>query len=89
MNANTPILILAAIVGLFCQNAFAQGMGGAGADTIVQLTENVYRRGPTSNTFLVTDEGIIMVDATCSGGGMEWLKEELDRRFGVPVNRHT
>ena len=26
-----------------------------------------------------------MVDATCDGGGMEWLKEELDRRFGVPV----
>lgn len=79
------MIFLAALCGLSWHTAFAQGMGGAGADTITQLTENVYRRGPTSNTFLVTDEGIIMVDATCSGGGMEWLKEELDRRFGVPV----
>jgi len=58
---------------------------GADVDTITQLTDNVYRRGGTSNVFMVTDEGIIMVDATCDGGGMEWLKEELARRFGVPV----
>ena len=71
-------------LGLTCsQGSLAQG--GADVDTITQLTENVYRRGPTSNVFLVTDEGIVMVDATCDGGGMEWLKEELDRRFGVPV----
>ncbi len=69
---------------VFSQMAGAQGTG-ANVDTITQLTDNVYRRGPTSNVFMVTDEGIIMVDATCDGGGMEWLKEELDRRFGVPV----
>ncbi len=69
---------------VFSQMASAQGLG-ANVDTITQLTDNVYRRGPTSNVFMVTDEGIIMVDATCDGGGMEWLKEELDRRFGVPV----
>ena len=85
MRTTAKMIFLAALCGLSWHTAFAQGMGGAGADTIVQLTDNVYRRGPTSNTFLVTDEGIIMVDATCSGGGMEWLKEELDRRFGVPV----
>ena len=85
MRTPAKMIFLAALCGLSWHTAFAQGMGGAGADTIVQLTDNVYRRGPTSNTFLVTDEGIIMVDATCSGGGMEWLKEELDRRFGVPV----
>jgi len=62
--------------------AIAQGNG---VDTITQLTENVYRRGGTSNVFLVTDAGIVMVDATCDGGGMEWLKDEIDRRFGVPV----
>ena len=69
---------------VFSQIAGAQGTG-ANVDTITQLTDNVYRRGGTSNVFMVTDEGIIMVDATCDGGGMEWLKEELDRRFGVPV----
>lgn len=82
-----------AFVGLglsFPHGGLAQGGGAnpAAMDTITQLTENIYRRGPTSNVFLVTDEGIVMVDATCAGGGMEWLKEELDRRFGVPV-RYT
>ena len=66
----------------FAQQAASQA---ADVDTITQLTDNLYRRGGTSNVFLVTDEGIVMVDATCDGGGMEWLKEELDRRFGVPV----
>ncbi len=80
----TPTLFLTALLGLLSPSIFAQGMG-ANADTITQLTDNVYRRGGTSNVFMVTDEGIIMVDATCDGGGMEWLKEELDRRFGVPV----
>jgi glyoxylase-like metal-dependent hydrolase (beta-lactamase superfamily II) len=62
----------------------AQEMG-AGADTIVQLSESVYRRGATSNIFIVTDEGIIVVDGTCDGGGQQWLKQELARRYDVPV----
>ena len=52
---------------------------------ITQLTESVFRRGGNSNVFIVTDEGIIVVDGTCSGGGQEWLKAELDRRYDVPV----
>ena len=70
------------------QTVGAQGMGmgaGAGADTIVQLSDSVFRRGATSNIFIVTDEGIVVVDGTCSGGGQEWLKEELARRYDVPV----
>ncbi len=66
------------------QTAGAQGMG-AGADTIVQLSESVFRRGATSNIFIVTNEGIIVVDGTCAGGGQQWLKDELDRRCDVPV----
>ena len=77
-------LLILSTTFVFSQMAGAQGTG-ANVDTITQLTDNVYRRGGTSNVFMVTDEGIIMVDATCDGGGMEWLKEELDRRFGVPV----
>ena len=68
------------------QTVGAQGMGmGAGADTIVQLSDSVFRRGATSNIFIVTDEGIVVVDGTCGGGGQEWLKEELARRYDVPV----
>ncbi len=84
---NVSFGLLAFIIGFGAsQSAGAQGMGmGAGADTIVQLSESVFRRGATSNIFIVTDEGIIVVDGTCSGGGQEWLKEELDRRYDVPV----
>jgi glyoxylase-like metal-dependent hydrolase (beta-lactamase superfamily II) len=80
----SSILFLSTVVCLFAQGAAAQGMG-SGAGTIVQLTESVFRHGATSNVFIVTDEGIIVVDGTCDGGGQEWLKEELDRRYDVPV----
>ena len=83
---STLTILLAGVIGLFAQGAAAQGMGmGAGIDTITQLTESVFRRGATSNVFIVTDEGIIVVDGTCDGGGQEWLKEELARRYDVPV----
>ncbi len=46
----------------------AQGAGAGGdPDAIVQLTDKVFRRGTTSNVFIVTSEGIIVVDGTCSG----------------------
>jgi glyoxylase-like metal-dependent hydrolase (beta-lactamase superfamily II) len=78
------IVALSLIVCLFARDAAAQG-GGAGEDSIVQLTESVFRRGNQSNVFMVTSEGIIVVDGTCSGGGQQWLKEELARRYDVPV----
>jgi len=81
------ILVMFSLLGIVCvfsRLAAAQGMG-AGADTIVQLTDSVFRRGATSNVFIVTDEGIIVVDGTCDGGGQQWLKEELARRYDVPV----
>ena len=78
------ILCVLSVICVFSRVADAQGMG-AGADTIVQLTESVFRRGGTSNVFIVTDEGIIVVDGTCNGGGQQWLKEELARRYDVPV----
>ena len=80
----TTSIVLSLVVGLFATGAAAQG-GGAEQDTITQLTESVFRRGNQSNVFMVTDEGIIVVDGTCSGGGQQWLKEELDRRYDVPV----
>ena len=81
------VLVMFSLLGMVCafsRLAAAQGMG-AGADTIVQLTDSVFRRGATSNVFIVTNEGIIVVDGTCDGGGQQWLKEELARRYDVPV----
>ena len=80
----TSIVVLSLVACLFARDTAAQG-GGAEGDSIVQLTESVFRRGNQSNTFMVTDEGIIVVDGTCSGGGQQWLKEELARRYDVPV----
>ncbi len=80
----TSVVVLSLVVCLFARDAAAQG-AGAGEDTIVQLTESVFRRGSQSNVFMVTSEGIIVVDGTCSGGGQQWLKEELARRYDVPV----
>ncbi len=71
---------------LTADTLMAQGAGSGGdPDAIVQLTDKVFRRGSTSNVFIVTSEGIIVVDGTCSGGGQEWLKAELDRRYDLPV----
>jgi len=61
-----------------------------GSPRLVQLTESVFRvvhRPMAANTsVVVTDEGLIVIDATCRGqGNPEWLKPELARRFGVPV----
>ena len=79
----TSIVVLALVVCLTPTGAAAQG--GVEPDSITQLTESVFRRGGQSNVFIVTSEGIIVVDGTCSGGGQEWLKAELDRRYDVPV----
>ena len=78
----TSIVVLSLIVCLPPTGAAAQG---GNPDSITQLTESIFRRGNQSNVFMVTDEGIIVVDGTCSGGGQQWLKEELARRYDVPV----
>jgi hypothetical protein len=58
-NLSVGLLILS--VGFtFSQTVGAQEVG-VNVDTITQLTDNVYRRGGTSNVFMVTDEGIVMV----------------------------
>ncbi len=57
---------------------------------IEQLTEHVYRYGGLTNgAFIVGSEGIAVVDGqVCGSNGTQWLKEELARRFDVPV-RYT
>jgi len=90
MHAARATLLLslsaAVVLGLALSPGRAAAQGaGEGPDSIVQLTDSVFRRGATSNVFIVTSEGIIVVDGTCSGGGQEWLKAELARRYTVPV----
>ncbi|WP_428103127.1 MBL fold metallo-hydrolase [Candidatus Rariloculus sp.] len=54
---------------------------------IEPLTEHVYRYGGLTNgAFIVGSEGIAVVDGqVCGSNGTVWLKEELARRFDVPV----
>ena len=54
---------------------------------IEQLTPHVYRYGGlTSGAFIVGSEAIAVVDGQiCGSGGTQWLKEELAKRFDVPV----
>ena len=54
--------------------------------SVTHITGDLYR-GQNNNHFnliLVTEEGIIITDPL-NKGYSEWLKEELDARFGVPV----
>jgi glyoxylase-like metal-dependent hydrolase (beta-lactamase superfamily II) len=84
-SVHTTAIVVLSLVGCLGATGVAAQGPEAGADTIVQISESVFRRGNTSNVFIVTSEGIIVVDGTCDGGGQEWLKAELDRRYDVPV----
>ena len=68
---------------LLCAATFGQAVVAQeqedGSPRLVQLTESVYRvvhRPMAANTsVVVTDEGLIVIDATCRGqGNPEWLK---------------
>ena len=81
------LLILVGIA-LF-QNVIAQE-DFDGSPSLVNITDNVYRtvhRPAAANSVVIaTDEGLVVVDGTCRGeGDSAWLREELGRRFDVPV----
>ena len=74
-------------LGVAAQPVFAQGMGGGELEReIVNVTGDLYRFRETRHIgmFLVTPDGIVVVDPTNSGAA-GWLKEQLDERFGLPV----
>jgi glyoxylase-like metal-dependent hydrolase (beta-lactamase superfamily II) len=77
---------LGAVALLSGAQAFAQG-GGLPPMQIEQLTTHVYRYGGLTNgAFVVGSEGIAVIDGqVCASNGTAWLKEELDKRFDVPV----
>ncbi|HEY5622669.1 MAG TPA: MBL fold metallo-hydrolase [Gammaproteobacteria bacterium] len=69
--------------------AFAQGFGsgeGLPKHDITHVTGDLYRFRQTRHfgMFLVTDDGIILVDPTNTEAAT-WLKAQLDQRFDVPV----
>ena len=54
--------------------------------TISKVTDNLYqfRNNFHSTVFLVTPEGIVLADPI-NNDAAKWLKDELDKRFDVPV----
>lgn len=88
------VLTLIITIGWSCsviQLTNAQGMGfGTGEGLpefdITNLTGDLYRFRSLRHfgMFLVTPEGIILVDPTNSRVA-PWLREQLDERFGLPV----
>lgn len=69
--------------------AIAQETDGA-TPRLEQISDSVFRAvhrpGAANSNVIVTDEGLIVVDGTCRGAGdPTWLKEELGRRYDVPV----
>ncbi|MBT5031308.1 MAG: MBL fold metallo-hydrolase [Proteobacteria bacterium] len=87
---HSKINALSLIVGIaFLQSVVAQE-GWDTEPSLVNITDNVFRtvhRPAAANSVVIaTDEGLVVVDGTCRGrGDPAWLKEELARRFDVPV----
>jgi glyoxylase-like metal-dependent hydrolase (beta-lactamase superfamily II) len=86
-SKSTVLLLLASIA--FIGTVSAQEELGT-TPTLVNITDNVYRtvhRPAAANSIVIaTDKGLVVVDSTCRGSGdTRRVKEELARRFDVPV----
>lgn len=78
--------ILASLAVLGAMLPLGSGNAQAPNRAITEIGENLYRaeNGGHRAVFLVTDEGAILAD-TINREFSEWLKNEIDQRFGVPV----
>lgn len=78
-------------VGLMLLAVFGASVTTARAATLEQASPSVYwvkgdRPGAAISSVIVTNEGLVVVDATCrSEGTAVWLKGELKTRFKQPV----
>ena len=85
MNHKKLIFSLVLGISLFRvgSQSFAQD---APTRVITHVTGDLYRaqNNNHNSAFLVTPEGIIVVDPL-NEAFAQWLKQELDQRFGVPV----
>ncbi|HSG66897.1 MAG TPA: MBL fold metallo-hydrolase [Gammaproteobacteria bacterium] len=90
MRYQSSSVLLAIAAGLcMMQTSHAQGFGsgeGLPRHEITKLTGDLYRFRQVRHfgMFLVTPEGIIVVDPTNTEAAT-WLKQQLDERFGLPV----
>ena len=90
LSIRTQLTVAAAALSCnFSATAFAQGMGMGGGEPereIAHVTGDLYRFRQVRHigVFLVTPDGIIVVDPTFPEMAA-WLKEQLDERFGLPV----
>ncbi len=86
----SKLSILSFLVGItLSQGAATQGQD-EDAPKLVEITDSVFRTvhrpGAANSVIIETNEGLVVVDGTCRGAGNPtWLKEELGRRFDVPV----
>ena len=86
------ILLTAIVVIMGCSlstfaNAQGMGMGGGEPERVIEnVTGDLYRFRQVRHIgmFLVTPDGIIVVDPTFPEMAA-WLKDQLDERFGLPV----
>ena len=90
IRLKSAVLIGICVFGASSGVAFGQAPTWSDEREINQLTEHVYRfglrhprYGMHNGMFVVTPEGIIVMDGICEN--MEWLKSELQSRFNVPV----
>ena len=89
-------LVICLLLGpaITAQQAFAQYATQWGSErSIEQISEHVFRWGgggnfPMNGLFIPTSEGIVLIDGPvqpCEAGSSNWIKEELERRYDVPV----
>ncbi|MDH3418455.1 MAG: MBL fold metallo-hydrolase [Gammaproteobacteria bacterium] len=78
--------VLASLAVLGAMLPLGNGSAQEPHRAITEIAENLYRAENAGHraVFLVTDEGVILAD-TINRGFSEWLKNEIDQRFGVPV----
>ena len=76
------------LILLYAPSSHAQGRQWGQDRSIVQISKSVYRWGSDNHygAYIVNSAGIIVVDGhPCPSGTMDWLKEQLASRHGVPV----
>jgi glyoxylase-like metal-dependent hydrolase (beta-lactamase superfamily II) len=87
LRVSTISVVTALFLLVFSRVAAAQQAAPSGPRFQIQpITGDLYRSGNGAwhSIFLVTPEGIILADPLNTPHA-EWLKAELDSRFGVPV----
>ena len=88
MHKITTFFSFALLVVSMSQEGIAQEREWAHDESIVQITEHVYRFGSDNQfgAYIVTDDGIIVIDGHyCGSDTVAWLKSELEKRYDVPV----